>query len=209
MTSFPASKIYKLQHQINILSGRDSVQCGREWPSENRRDACFDYFIAIFSEVNELMDNFVWKHWAAEAKSGHRWALVDKQNLYVEIADLWLFVTSICQCAGVTSREYADVCVKLSEGAPRRAPGKRIVESALSLSLAAQFVPDAVAPKDSAIAVLIALIRLTTLCGISAEQIAKLYIQKAQIHKERMLRGRKQHGDTLSEIENKRVGIAK
>jgi len=205
---FPAARIYRIQHEINILSGRDSVACGKDIASDACKEACFDYGIAIFSEINELMDNFVWKHWSSEAKAGNRWQLVNTQNLLVELADLWLFVTSLCQCAGIDSRTYAKACLVLPEKTTRRKKGDAIVKTALKLApLAMRVSEDNVDRKMASLLALQCLICLTAQCGVSASGIAQLYLQKAKIHKSRMLRGRKQHGDTLAEKENELIKI--
>ena len=206
--TFPSAKIYRLQHEINILSGRDSVLCGASGSREEMDAACFDYFIAIFSEANELMDNFVWKHWAAEAKDGKRWRLVDRQNLFVEMADLWLFVTSLCQCAGVRSREYGKACRELPARVRPRKGGEVLVRAVLELANSARATAVAWQERHQcALICLDQLIRLTADCGLCAQDVSEIYQQKATIHKERMRRGRKQHGDKHAEIENKNVHI--
>lgn len=208
MAKFPASRIFKLQNELNILSGRDSLRCGGGSDEACKAEFCYDYFLAIYSEGDELMNNFVWKHWSAESKAGGRWVLLDAQNLLVELADIWLFVTSLCQCAGVTRQEYMAGCLALPKKAAAMAPGSQIVGLAMNLVFAAkQTAESRRCRKDKALKTLKMLVALTAKCGLDAGGISALYLQKAEIHAGRMRRGRKQVGDLLAEEENRRISL--
>jgi hypothetical protein len=181
-------------------------------------EALENYSMAILSECNELMENFFWKHWSAEAKEGKRWCLINPnketgigtiQNVRLEIIDLLFFVTSLLQASGYNPQAWKDIWERSYpqpedySGLPRQNKGISI----LCIRLAGKTAHYSDDPffRSQGTPMLYTLFRLFQQAGMSWELTLNLYAKKLIKNYERQIRGRKQVGDPLSEKENSEV----
>ena len=95
------SKIYKLQHELNCLVGRDTVNdpLKREW--------LYDYCQAMEDEVVELKNCINWKWWTKESKEfGQYTKIIDPKNAKVEAIDILHFYISLLQISDIRDLDF-------------------------------------------------------------------------------------------------------
>lgn len=84
-------EIYKLQHELNMLIGRDTVN------DKNKIKWSVDYNIALSSEAQELTDCINWKWWSVEGRTDQYKKIIDLENAKVEAIDCLHFLMSLIQ----------------------------------------------------------------------------------------------------------------
>jgi hypothetical protein len=215
-----AEFIWFHQDRLNSIShpnGMGTIEMGKRLSEADKRAVVRDYELALLSEVNELQENFFWKHWSAEAKAGKRWMLLHPdeaagegtaQNVRLEITDLLFFTVSLLQTKGYAESDWVEIWGALIQW--QRQDGvvhspenvedaKDIIAGGLTLiastrSLATNSV--SCAPELSA------LLNIYRAAGITWEKALDLYAQKLIKNYERQARGRKQLGDEMAGAEN-------
>jgi len=82
-------EIYKLQRELNIIIGKDTVEDPDKlkWSTE--------FFIALISEAVELMDCTNWKGWTTEGKIDQYKRVIDLKNAKIEAIDCLHFVMTL------------------------------------------------------------------------------------------------------------------
>src|SRR3989338_2552488 len=94
-------EIFCLQRELNLRIGVDTASM----TGEERIQCVLNYCRAMSQEVAELTDSVPWKWWAKYQK-------FDKQNARVEVVDLFHFLISLAQVAGMTADDVFDAYVK-------------------------------------------------------------------------------------------------
>lgn len=89
-------KIYKMQHELNILVGRDTIN------DPEKQKWLFDYTFAASSECQELMDCCNWKFWSDEGHTDQYQKILNLKNSKIEAIDILHFLISIFQILDMT-----------------------------------------------------------------------------------------------------------
>lgn len=84
-------EIYELQRELNIIIGRDTVD------DKTKIKWGFDYFVALMSEAQELLNCTNWKWWTKEGKKSQYFNIVDLKNAKIEAIDCLHFLMSLIQ----------------------------------------------------------------------------------------------------------------
>lgn len=96
-------EIYKLQGELNVIIGRDTIN------SSDKYGWLYDYLEAFDSEVFELKNCINWKHWIAESKNGKQYlTILDPANAKLETIDILHFFVSICQITDIQKLDFID-----------------------------------------------------------------------------------------------------
>jgi len=90
-------EIFRLQKELNQRVGVRTD----EMDDEARQEWILNYCRAMSQEIAELTDSVPWKWWAKYQK-------FDKQNARVEIIDLFHFLVSLAQVAGMSAQDVFD-----------------------------------------------------------------------------------------------------
>jgi hypothetical protein len=106
------AEIFKLQAELNKRIGFDTAALHGDFDAAKAGRWLNDYIAAASNELEELRDCTYWKHWCAEAKEGHRFALHDLQNARVEVIDLLFFWVSLAQCVGLNADDVYQLYLK-------------------------------------------------------------------------------------------------
>jgi len=89
--SLNLQEIWKLQRELNIIIGRDTV-------GDPEKEKWFvDYTIALHDEATELFNCFSWKWWSLEYKEQGPYKLIDPENAKIEAIDCLHFLISLMQ----------------------------------------------------------------------------------------------------------------
>ncbi|MFH1066402.1 MAG: dUTPase [bacterium] len=94
-------EIFRMQRELNQRIGVDTSSMNEE----ERKKWILNYCRAMTQELAELTDCVPWKWWAKYQK-------FDEQNARVEIVDLFHFLVSLAQCAGMTAEDIFQAYVK-------------------------------------------------------------------------------------------------
>jgi len=86
--------MFEKQAELNRRIGVDTVQM----PEAEQPKWILNYCRAMSQEIAELTDSVPWKWWA-------KYQTYDKQNTRVEIVDLFHFLISLAQVAGLTAED--------------------------------------------------------------------------------------------------------
>ena len=86
--------MFEKQAELNRRIGVDTVAL----PEEDQPKWILNYCRAMSQEVAELTDSVPWKWWA-------KYQAYNKQNARVEIVDLFHFLISLAQVAGLTAAD--------------------------------------------------------------------------------------------------------
>ncbi len=212
-----AEFIWRNQDLLNAIShprGMGTIEMGKRLSEVDRRAVIRDYELALISEINELQENFYWKHWSAEAKAGKRWQLLHPekesgegtaQNVCLEITDLLFFTVSLLQVKGYTESGWVEFWGNESQwnlkgdGArslSRPEDAQALLECGLDLIAATRSNYSAYPPEAAV------LLAMYSFAGITWEKALSLYAQKLIKNYERQARGRKQVGDEMAATEN-------
>lgn len=95
-------EIYKLQHELNMIIGRDTVN------DENKIKWSVDYNIALSSEAQELTDCINWKWWSVEGHNNQYKKIIDLENAKVEAIDCLHFLMSLIQIYDLPVDQFLD-----------------------------------------------------------------------------------------------------
>jgi dimeric dUTPase (all-alpha-NTP-PPase superfamily) len=95
------SEIFRLQKELNQRIGVDTDAMD----DELRQKWILNYCRAMSQEVAELTDSVPWKWWA-------KYQTFNKQNVRVEIVDLFHFLVSLAQVAGMSAEDLFDAYTK-------------------------------------------------------------------------------------------------
>lgn len=85
------NEIYQLQQKLNIIIGRDTVN------DKDKLKWGTDYYIALMSEAQELMNCISWKWWTVEGKQNQYKKIIDLENAKIEAIDCLHFIISLIQ----------------------------------------------------------------------------------------------------------------
>jgi hypothetical protein len=213
-----ASFIWEHQDRLNAIShpgGIGTLEVGRG-DAGTKAAVGRDYRLAVFSEVAELQENFLWKHWSVEAREGRRWQLLNPaeaagegtlQNVRLEVIDIVFFVVSYLQAMGVSEQVWlrfwcgddAGFWSVEPVGDPATPQGaERLVGVALELT--SMLFGSTNNPH-----LVFQLGELCQAAGMDWKMVLDLYAKKLIKNYERQARGRKQVGDTLAHAENASV----
>ena len=94
-------QLFTLQEQLNRRIGVDLAKM----TGEERQQWLLQYCRALSQEVAELTDCVPWKWWA-------KYQTFDAQNARVEIVDLFHFVISLAQVAGMSAEDVFEAYTK-------------------------------------------------------------------------------------------------
>ena len=97
-------ELFKMQQALNMRIG---VNTGA-MSEQERIDWILNYSRAMSQEIAELVDCVPWKWWA-------KYQNIDKQNLRVEIVDLFHFLISLAQVAEMSAEDVFGAYVKKNE----------------------------------------------------------------------------------------------
>ncbi|MBP7275903.1 MAG: dUTPase [Kiritimatiellae bacterium] len=97
-------EMFELQGQLNRRIGVDTLAM----PEEKQPEWILNYCRAMTQELAELTDSVPWKWWA-------KYQTYDRQNARVEIVDLFHFLISLAQVAGLSAKDVRDLYVKKNE----------------------------------------------------------------------------------------------
>ena len=97
-------EIFRLQEQLNHKIGVDTARM----TDEQRQEWVLNYCRAMTQEIAELTDSVPWKWWAKYQK-------YDGQNVRVEIVDLFHFLISLAQVAGMSADDVFRAYCKKNE----------------------------------------------------------------------------------------------
>ena len=86
--------MFEKQAELNRRIGVDTVQM----PEAEQPKWILNYCRAMSQEIAELTDSVPWKWWA-------KYQTYNKQNARVEIVDLFHFLISLAQVAGLTAED--------------------------------------------------------------------------------------------------------
>jgi dimeric dUTPase (all-alpha-NTP-PPase superfamily) len=86
--------MFDKQAQLNRRIGVDTTAM----PEEEQPKWILNYCRAMSQEISELTDSVPWKWWA-------KYQTYNKQNARVEIVDLFHFLISLAQVAGLTAED--------------------------------------------------------------------------------------------------------
>lgn len=95
------SEMFELQKSLNKRIGVDTDAMS----DEQRIQWILNYTRALSQETAELIDSVPWKWWA-------KYQTFDKQNVKVEIVDLFHFLISLAQTIGLTADDVHDLYTK-------------------------------------------------------------------------------------------------
>ncbi|MDX9701439.1 MAG: dUTPase [Candidatus Auribacterota bacterium] len=95
------SQMFSLQKELNKRIGVDTDSMD----DDKRVEWILNYSRALGQELAELVDSVPWKWWA-------KYQTFDKQNARVEIVDLFHFLISLAQTAGLTADDVFDLYTK-------------------------------------------------------------------------------------------------
>ena len=212
-----AEFIWFHQDRLNAIShplGMGTIEMGKRLSEVDKRAVVLDYELALLSEVNELQENFFWKHWSVEAKTGKRWQLLHPeqesgegtiQNVRLEITDLLFFTVSLLQVKGHMESDWVNSWGDVgswerpgfSIGSPDRPEDAQLLlECGLKLMESTRSNVGRYAPEIAA------LLAIYFFAGVTWEKALSLYAQKLIKNYERQARGRKQLGDEMAHAEN-------
>ena len=90
-----------MQQELNLRIGVDTAS----FNEKQKTEWMLNYCRAMTQELAELTDCVPWKWWAKYQK-------FDEQNARVEIVDLFHFLVSLAQTAGMTADDVYDAYVK-------------------------------------------------------------------------------------------------
>lgn len=88
------SKMFAMQADLNRRIGVDTTAI----PADEQPEWILNYCRALSQETAELVDSVPWKWWA-------KYQEYDKQNARVEIVDMFHFLISLAQVAGMTAED--------------------------------------------------------------------------------------------------------
>ena len=95
------SKISELQHSLNCLIGRDTIN------NPDKIMWFYDYCQAMQDEIMELKNCINWKWWTKESKDhGQYNVIIDPKNAKIEIIDILHFYVSLVQILDVNLDEF-------------------------------------------------------------------------------------------------------
>ncbi len=225
-----ADYIWREQDVLNARchpTGRGTIdKDGTRTPAE-KEQLEFDYYLALHDEVTELIANFVWKHWAKEAREGRRFQLINPkaeagegtaQNVPVELIDIVFFTVSLLHVRGArlawqtvwgTEENWAEAVKAVDHEVPELtgvtglARLQNNANNAFLLRTLQQF-EIALFANDNEVA-LVSLLEAFAASGITWNQALELYFQKLRVNHERQDRGRKQVGDAHAHKENEGI----
>lgn len=94
-------EMFRMQAELNRRIGVDTLAM----PEDQQPQWILNYCRALSQETAELVDSVPWKWWA-------KYQQYDKQNARIEIVDLFHFLISLAQVAGLTARDVHDLYMK-------------------------------------------------------------------------------------------------
>ena len=97
-------ELFEMQAGLNRRIGVDTTAM----PESQQPAWILNYCRAMTQEIAELTDSVPWKWWAKYQK-------YDQQNARVEIVDLFHFLISLAQVAGLSAQDVRDLYVKKNE----------------------------------------------------------------------------------------------
>ena len=169
-------------------------------------ESFYDYLLALLSELNELKDCVIWKHWCKEAKDGKRWEIADPQNASVEVIDILFFLISLAQISGLSPNLILELNKTPDEVEEFKiVPGRWLVGFVTEASVVLGTAFHEIEPVNIRKYVKTQFyywFLYTNILGLSDEQIMDLYNKKWEVNMNRLQRGRLQIGDKLADDEN-------
>ncbi len=97
-------EMFDSQAQLNRRIGVDTVAM----PEDRQPEWILNYCRAMTQELAELTDSVPWKWWAKYQK-------YDQQNARIEIVDLFHFLISLAQVAGLSAKDVRDLYMKKNQ----------------------------------------------------------------------------------------------
>jgi dimeric dUTPase (all-alpha-NTP-PPase superfamily) len=94
-------EMFRMQAELNRRIGVDTLAM----PEDQQPQWILNYCRALSQETAELVDSVPWKWWA-------KYQQYDKQNARIEIVDLFHFLISLAQVAGLSARDVHDLYMK-------------------------------------------------------------------------------------------------
>lgn len=103
------NEIYKMQHDLNIMIGRDTIN------DPEKEKWLFDFTVALGDEIQELQNCTNWKWWAEEGREDQFNKIIDKANAKIEAIDALHFLMSIFQILDITPDDVIKIYKKKHE----------------------------------------------------------------------------------------------
>jgi dimeric dUTPase (all-alpha-NTP-PPase superfamily) len=104
MPSDKLDELFKMQQALNMRIGVNTSAMSEQ----ERIDWVLNYSRAMSQEIAELVDSVPWKWWA-------KYQSFNKQNVRVEIVDLFHFLISLAQVAEMSAEDVFQAYVKKNE----------------------------------------------------------------------------------------------
>lgn len=111
--------MFARQAELNRRIGVDTIAM----PVEKQPEWILNYCRAMSQELAELTDSVPWKWWA-------KYQTYDLQNARVEIVDLFHFLISLAQVAGLTAKDVHDLYTRKNALNHKRQDGGYAVKDA-------------------------------------------------------------------------------
>jgi len=89
--SLNLQEINKLQGELNVLIGRDTIN------DPDKDKWFFDYAVALHDEATELFNCCNWKWWSTEGRQDQYQKIIDLPNAKIEAVDCLHFLISLIQ----------------------------------------------------------------------------------------------------------------
>ena len=144
----------------------------------------------IVMETAELIDSFPWKHWKSID------AQVDRENVKIELVDIWHFVMSEALRCKPMEEAVAMAMAKPADEAPLRLPERwdREADRRLDAYLAPYeaLMAEALREEGSVEALTATFWRALTAAGMAFDELYRLYIGKNALNQFRQMHGYKE-----------------
>jgi len=115
--------IYKMQHELNCLIGKDTID------AKEKMDWLFGYAYQVDDEARELQKCALTKWWVQEYKDGGELfkTVLDKDNAKIEAIDILHFLMSVFQILDMTPDDIVEIYkMKHQKNIDRQANGYSI-----------------------------------------------------------------------------------
>jgi dimeric dUTPase (all-alpha-NTP-PPase superfamily) len=96
--------MFAMQKELNKRIGVDTDNFSKE----DKIKWLLNYSRALSQEVSELVDSVPWKWWA-------KYQEFNEQNAKIEIIDMFHFLISLAQAAGLSAQDVFDVYIKKNQ----------------------------------------------------------------------------------------------
>jgi len=186
--SLNLQEIWRLQRELNIIIGRDTV-------GDPEKEKWFrDYTIALHDEATELFNCCSWKWWSLEYKEQGPYKLIDPENAKIEVIDCMHFLISLMQIMDYNLQDDVGSFERMFENAKKfdvyyfHLDAKDLIVKVAQLMEFDEIIKDERSPDSTYFkiySIMLNLIKLFVILGFEKEDILKIYKMK---HEKNILR---------------------